>query len=60
VSNFEEWINTSYDAELIGGRVGSVADELKKLRLAVERGVGLMEQIVTRSTTGTAGTSPQS
>lgn len=53
--SWEERINTSYDAEHIGGRIEDLADEVRRLRLAVEKGVGLVERLATLSTAGTAG-----
>jgi len=58
--SWEDYYGRSHDADHIGGHISDLCDELKKLRLAVEDGVGLIEQIMTRSTAGTAGTSPQS
>jgi hypothetical protein len=53
--SWEERFNTSYDAEHIGGHLEALADEVKRLRLAVERGVELVERLTPLSTTGTTG-----
>ena len=46
--------DTSYDADLVATRLFDLAEEVRRLRLVLERGVLAVEQIASFSTAGTA------
>ena len=54
--SWEDAYGRSHDAEYVGAHLSDLCEEVKRLRLAVEDGLELMDKVLTRST---GGTSPQ-